>query len=114
MMAVSNIIRLHEITNRLRVEAEFYRPEYVKCHEAIKGIPHSPLRVLIHKITDGTHFTPRYAESGVPFYSAVNVKQGYFVLVAARQKAILPARWFVAALGRCRPVRVDDRFRTGC
>jgi len=77
-MALFNIINLHEIENRLRLEAEFYRPDYVECHKTIKSIPYLKLIRCSQKITDGTHFTPKYTNIGVKFYSAVNVKEGYF------------------------------------
>lgn len=33
----------------------------------------STLGKLCHSITDGTHFTPRYVDQGIPFYSVENV-----------------------------------------
>jgi type I restriction enzyme, S subunit len=77
-MAVYNVVGLREIQSRLRIEAEFYRPEYVGCYETIERLPHVKLRSHSQRISDGTHFTPRYEEDGVRFYSAVNVKEGYF------------------------------------
>lgn len=77
-MAVWNTVNMHEIGNRVRIEAEFYRPEYVNCQKLVESVPHTRLGLCRHKITDGTHFTPRYTEAGVRFYSAVNIKDGYF------------------------------------
>lgn len=77
-MAVWNVINLHEIKNKLRIEAEFYRPDYVVCYKTIERLPHIKLRPNSLKISDGTHFTPRYTNDGVKFYSAVNVKEGFF------------------------------------
>lgn len=39
-----------------------------------KGYPHIPLKKLCKKITDGTHKTPQYLASGIPFISAKNIK----------------------------------------
>ncbi|SER35461.1 type I restriction enzyme, S subunit [Nitrosomonas sp. Nm51] len=77
-MAVWNTVNMHEIGNHVRIEAEFYRPEYVNCQKLVESIPHTKLGLCRQKITDGTHFTPRYTETGVRFYSAVNIKDGYF------------------------------------
>jgi type I restriction enzyme, S subunit len=77
-MAICNIIGRQEILNRLRIEAEFYRPEYVAAYNAVARLPHVKLRPYSEKISDGTHFTPRYTQSGVRFYSALNVKRGFF------------------------------------
>jgi hypothetical protein len=78
-MAVWNCVKLRDITNRARIEAEFYRPEFLACQKIVESIPHVRLGSARRKITDGTHFTPRYTSSGTRFYSAVNVKEGYFV-----------------------------------
>ena len=77
-MALFNVVNLHEIQNRIRIEAEFYRPDYVECYKTIEQMPHLKLRQNCQKISDGTHFTPRYTESGVKFYSAINVKENVF------------------------------------
>jgi type I restriction enzyme S subunit len=78
-MAVYNIINLHEIQNRIRIEAEFYKPEYVDNYKTIEKLPHLKLKNNSLKISDGTHFTPQYIKSGVKFYSAINVKEAFFV-----------------------------------
>lgn len=78
MMAQINVVNLHDIQNRLRIEAEFYRPDYVECYTTIERLPHLKLRQNCQKISDGTHYTPHYTETGVRFYSAVNVKENIF------------------------------------
>lgn len=77
-MGVWNSVYLRDIKNRVRIEAEFYRPEFLACEKLIESIPYVRLASARRKITDGTHFTPRYMDCGVRFYSAVNVKEGYF------------------------------------
>lgn len=77
-MAFVNVVNLHEIQNRFRIEAEFYRPDYVECYKIIERLPHLKLRQNCLKISDGTHFTPRYINNGVKFYSAVNVQENIF------------------------------------
>jgi len=77
-MAVWNTIPRSAVTNRLRIEAEFYRPEFLRCYEIMSKISHSTLRQNAEMITDGTHFTPHYKENGIRFYSAVNVLEGKF------------------------------------
>jgi len=77
-MAVFNIVNLRDIENRLRVEVEFYRPEYMECQKTIKNLSHVKLRKCSSKISDGTYFTPKYVNLGVKFYSAVDVKENYF------------------------------------
>ena len=78
-MGVWNTVHLRDIKNRFRIEAEFYRPELLACQRIVESIPHVKLSATQKKITDGTHFTPHYTNAGTHFYSAVNVKEGYFL-----------------------------------
>ena len=77
-MGVWSTINLRDIQNRVRIEAEFYRPKFLACQKIVESIPHVRLGSTKRKISDGTHFTPRYISSGTRFYSALNVKEGYF------------------------------------
>ena len=36
------------------------------------------LETLLELVTDGTHKTPEYKESGIPFLSVQNISRGYF------------------------------------
>lgn len=79
MMVLINVVNLSEIQNKFRMEAEFYRPDYVANYKAVTSIPHVRLRPNTNKISDGTHFTPKYKKDGVRFYSAINVKENRFL-----------------------------------
>lgn len=57
---------------------------------------------LCDSITDGTHYTPRYVEAGVPFYSVENVSRDDF----SNTKFITPEE-HTALVRRCRPERGD-------
>jgi len=60
------------------------------------------LRDLCHSITDGTHFTPRYVDQGIPFYSVENVTAGNFSdtkFISREEHALL--------IKRCKPERGD-------
>lgn len=60
------------------------------------------LGVLCKSISDGTHFTPRYVDSGIPFYSVENVTQGNFSntkYITAQEHELL--------IRRCKPERGD-------
>lgn len=56
-----------------RMEAEYYQKKYLSLENALKGKKPVLLSTLTQKVSDGTHFTPNYTESGVPFLSALNV-----------------------------------------
>lgn len=62
----------------------------------------SPLGSVCRSIVDGTHFTPMYVESGIPFYSVENVTADDFI----NTKFISPQEHRVL-LRRCKPERGD-------
>lgn len=62
----------------------------------------STLGNVCRSIVDGTHFTPRYVESGVPFYSVENVTADEFI----NTKFISPEEHQVL-IRRCKPERGD-------
>ena len=72
-MAVFSIIKLSKLEGAKRIDAEFYRPEYLEVLKKIKKLPHKKLGDLCLKITDGSHQTPPYQESGIPFLMVKNV-----------------------------------------
>jgi type I restriction enzyme S subunit len=72
-MAVFSIVKLSELEGAKRLDAEYYKPEYLEVIEKIKKLPHKKLGDLCLKITDGSHQTPPYQESGIPFLMVKNV-----------------------------------------
>ena len=61
-----------------------------------------PLAGLCRSICDGTHFTPKYVDSGIPFYSVENVTADDFIntkFISAEEHALL--------IKRCKPERGD-------
>jgi type I restriction enzyme, S subunit len=64
---------------RHRLDADFYRPEYLSIDHraAAHGLPLRPVVALSSLVTDGTHKTPAYVDSGVPFLSAKNIAGGF-------------------------------------
>jgi type I restriction enzyme S subunit len=77
-MAKFNSIRYSELENNSRIESEFYMPNYMAIEKLIKSTNFTKLLIASTKITDGTHFTPKYVDNGVKFYSALNVLENYF------------------------------------
>lgn len=62
----------------------------------------SSLREVCREIVDGTHFTPSYVDSGVPFYSVENVTANDFV----NTKFISPEEHQLL-IRRCKPEKGD-------
>jgi len=64
---------------RHRLDADFYRPEYIAIDHraAAHGLRVRPVVEISSLVTDGTHKTPSYVDSGVPFLSAKNIQDGF-------------------------------------
>jgi type I restriction enzyme S subunit len=64
-----------------------------------------PLQSLcVKKVTDGTHKTPRYIETGVPFVSAVNISSGKIDFNSCKR---ISREEHELLTKRCRPERED-------
>jgi restriction endonuclease S subunit len=75
-MAVWTSIQLSDIRSGFRIDAEFYKEEYIqKDHELLK-LKRSSLGHLA-KVTDGEHGSVKFVSSGIKYLTAENVKQGY-------------------------------------
>ena len=86
-------------TYDFRTEAEFYKKEFVAIHKKLIALDAVPLaNGLSSLVTDGTHYTPNYTESGIPFLSALNVQENYldvsagFKYISAEQHKELSRR----------------------
>lgn len=77
-----SINKLKSIKNRFdaRIDAEFYLPHYAEIDKTLNKHNCKNLAELTYKITDGTHYTPEYVTKGVPFLSAINVKENFLDL----------------------------------
>jgi restriction endonuclease S subunit len=69
-MAVFSIIKLSELEGAKRIDAEYYKPEYLwvkSLHNAV------PLRKIINDIRYGLYVEPEYKETGINFIRALNL-----------------------------------------
>lgn len=76
-MAVWSIIKVSELEGTKRLAAEYYKPFYLKTYKEIRrcGIPVSRLKEFCARITDGSHITPPYIESGIRFLMVRDVSE---------------------------------------
>ena len=58
-----------------RIDSEYFFKEHLKLDYLLEYKKTDLLSDLSSKISDGTHFTPEYTNSGVPFLSAINVQK---------------------------------------
>jgi restriction endonuclease S subunit len=70
-----SIIKKSRLEGALRLDAEYYQPEYLELVDKIKKIRYEKLGNLCLKITDGSHITPEYQESGIPFLMVRDVSE---------------------------------------
>lgn len=70
---------IKEKTYDFRIESEYYKKEYIELQSILANNSINNLDDgLVDFVSDGTHFTPNYVEKGIPFISAINVKENYF------------------------------------
>lgn len=93
---------------RHRLDADFYRPEYLEFdHRAeARGLEMRQVVEISSLVTDGTHKTPSYVDSGVPFLSAKNIRNG-FVDAGSGHKFVSAAEFDQLKRWNCAP-RPDD------
>jgi len=61
-----------------RIDAEYFDPKYLQLDQILNKKGAIELCKISLKISDGTHFTPNYTNEGIPFLSAINIKENYF------------------------------------
>lgn len=91
------------------MESEFYKKEYLELEKKLNQLPNSVLSNISIKITDGTHFTPKYTEEGVTFLSALNVLENKVVLSAGHRYISMEEHRQL--YGRCDPKAGDILLR---
>jgi hypothetical protein len=69
-MAVFSIVKLSELEGAKRLDAEYYKPEYLW----IKSLPNAvPLRKITNDVRYGLYVEPEYKEVGINFIRALNL-----------------------------------------
>jgi len=58
-----------------RIDSEFFKKAYILLNDKISQHKFDYLDNISLKITDGTHYTPEYCDTGIPFFSALNVQE---------------------------------------
>lgn len=70
-------------TYDFRTESEFFKKEDMVFLSRLESLNVATLEDgLVETVTDGTHFTPTYVDEGIPFLSAINVKENSFTPTA--------------------------------
>ena len=74
-MAVWSVVKLSEFRGAFRMDAEFWRPEYIAIENTISAMTHAKLGDLVTSIRKGVFniLAESYVEAGVPFYRSANV-----------------------------------------
>lgn len=72
-----SIVRMSEVDRGTRIDPEFYQPNYLKAYQRIRncGPPIRRLKDFCGRVTDGSHVTPNYVETGVPFLMVRDVQE---------------------------------------
>ena len=65
-----------------RIDSEYFLKKFSDVDKKLSNLPCKTISEIAIKISDGTHFTPKYTEQGKKFLSAINVSDNYFDLNA--------------------------------
>jgi len=72
-----SIIQKSQLEGALRIDSEYYQPEYLEKNKKLRLIPTSKLEEIAY-ITDGEHGSPIWDEnSGIKYFSAQHVKDSF-------------------------------------
>ncbi len=66
-MARWSSVVLSSLGHAHRIEAEYYRPEYLEIALRLEAANAIPVSRFLSYLTDGTHITPKYVSKGIPF-----------------------------------------------
>ena len=81
-MAVFSVVKLSELEGEKRIDAEYYKPEYLKLSESLKksGIELKPLKSFILNIKKGIEpGSENYQNTGKPFIRVSNLSIHGFI-----------------------------------
>lgn len=70
-----SIIRKSQLEGALRLDAEYYQPEYLELDEALCKTGSLGLDQIAEIITDGDHGNPEYADIGLPYVKSENINE---------------------------------------
>jgi len=80
-MAVFSIIQKSQLEGAKRLDAEYYQPEYLEIAKRLQSIPHETLESAAEQLVSfGAYALTsiiEWQESGIPFITAENLKDGF-------------------------------------
>jgi type I restriction enzyme S subunit len=92
---------------RSRIDSAFYAPEHLERERRMRqlGVARPAIGQMASLVTDGTHKTPTYIQSGVPFLSATNIGGG--ALIFEDHKFISRPEFLLLRAWNCAPMPND-------
>lgn len=87
-MITYSIINRSELEGALRLDAEYYQPEYLEVVNKVSKMPHDTLENISESILSFGAYSLtsfiQWKESGIPFITAEDVKEGFIDLTNVR------------------------------
>lgn len=93
----------------LRIDSEYFLKKYTHIDNVLSRIGTKCIKEISSKITDGTHYTPDYQDTGYKFFSAINVSDNYFDADAGFK--YISEKEHKQLFSRCNPVENDVLLR---
>jgi len=80
-----SIIQKSQLEGALRLDAEYYQPEYLELDEILNKLGFMTLGQISSIITDGDHGNPEYSEKeGIPYIKSENMTEFTIELVDSK------------------------------
>jgi len=74
-MAVFSVVKLSELEGGKRIDAEYYKPEYLELSSKISSKEYSTLGNISSLLTDGDHGNPEYSTEGIVYVTSGNLNE---------------------------------------
>lgn len=93
----------------LRIDSEYFLKKYTHIDSVLSKVATKCTKEISSKITDGTHYTPDYQDTGYKFFSAINVSDNYFDADAGFK--YISEKEHKQLYSRCNPMENDVLLR---
>lgn len=110
-LEISEVVYSWILSNNfdLRIDSEYFLKKYTHIDSVLSKVATKCTKEISSKITDGTHYTPDYQDTGYKFFSAINVSDNYFDADAGFK--YISEKEHKQLYSRCNPMENDVLLR---
>lgn len=79
-MVTHSIIQKSQLEGALRLDAEYYQPEYLEIAKILQSTPHKAFNEIVSNIINGTEIREYIEEDGLPYLRVSDIKEFFIDL----------------------------------